>query len=128
MISLTSILLILGALCIAHFFIVLLLLLPIFLLIHFLPSILARQKEHFVAILLLNIFLGWTIIGWIAALIWSLTDTPKTVIYNSFEPVRFSGNNNNTHISDELNKLKSMRDSGLLTDEEFTKAKNKLLS
>jgi hypothetical protein len=34
-----------------------------------------------VAILMLNLFLGWTVIGWIIALIWSCTVTPTTVAY-----------------------------------------------
>jgi Superinfection immunity protein len=33
--------------------------------LYFLPAILARKKQQFVAILLLNIFLGWTFIGWL---------------------------------------------------------------
>lgn len=33
-----------------------------------------------------------------------------------------------TSISDELNKLKKMKDNGLLNDEEFQKAKEKLLT
>ena len=42
--------------------------------IYFLPSIiaLARSKRDIVAILLLNLFLGWTMIGWVVALVWAL--------------------------------------------------------
>jgi Superinfection immunity protein len=41
---------------------------------YFLPSIiaLARSKRDILAIILLNFFLGWTMIGWVVALIWSL--------------------------------------------------------
>jgi len=39
---------------------------------YFVPSIIARKKSHFKKVLLLNIFAGWTLIGWVAALIWSL--------------------------------------------------------
>ncbi|HKH99833.1 MAG TPA: superinfection immunity protein [Candidatus Sulfotelmatobacter sp.] len=40
---------------------------------YFLPSIiaLARSKRDTLAIFLLNFFLGWTVIGWIVALIWA---------------------------------------------------------
>jgi len=38
---------------------------------------LARKHREVVPILLLNLFLGWTIIGWIAALIWSATSNVK---------------------------------------------------
>lgn len=43
--------------------------------IYFIPSIVAYQRQHHsaAAILVLNFFLGGTIIGWIIALIWSLT-------------------------------------------------------
>lgn len=41
--------------------------------LYFLPTIiaLARHKKQTLAIVLLNIFAGWTGIGWIAALIWA---------------------------------------------------------
>ena len=49
---------------------------------YFLPSILAfaRNKRDTTAILLLNIFLGWTVIGWVVALVWAVkTDAPVVV-------------------------------------------------
>jgi len=49
------------------------------LVMYFLPSViaLARSKRDIVAILLLNLFLGWSVIGWIVALIWAVkTDVP----------------------------------------------------
>ena len=44
--------------------------------IYFLPALVALSRRHnnVAAIVLLNFFLGWTVIGWIAALIWSATD------------------------------------------------------
>jgi hypothetical protein len=49
---------------------------------YFLPSIiaLARSKRDILAIFLLNLFLGWSIIGWIIALIWAAkSDYPVAV-------------------------------------------------
>ncbi len=49
---------------------------------YFLPSIiaLARSKRDITAIVLLNFFLGWTMIGWVVALVWALkTDVPMVV-------------------------------------------------
>jgi hypothetical protein len=45
---------------------------------YFLPSIVAWFRHHHqtIAILLLNIFLGWSGLGWIAALVWSATAIP----------------------------------------------------
>src|SRR5215470_16728258 len=54
---------------------------PIFLLVslflYFLPAYLARNKSNFTAILLLNVFAGWTFIGWIVALVWALSAEPQ---------------------------------------------------
>ena len=43
------------------------------LVMYFLPSIiaLARSKRDLLAIFLLNFFLGWSVIGWIVALVWA---------------------------------------------------------
>jgi hypothetical protein len=43
--------------------------------IHFLPAIVAalRHSRHTAAIFLINLFLGWTIIGWVIALAWAFT-------------------------------------------------------
>lgn len=43
--------------------------------IYFLPAVLAYnyRHEHAQDITLLNIFLGWTIIGWVVALIWAFS-------------------------------------------------------
>jgi hypothetical protein len=49
---------------------------------YFLPSIiaLARHKRDLTAIVLLNFFLGWSVIGWIVALVWAVkTDVPMVV-------------------------------------------------
>ena len=49
---------------------------------YFLPSIVAfaRRKRDTAAIVLLNFFLGWTLIGWVVALVWAVkTDVPMVV-------------------------------------------------
>jgi len=47
--------------------------------VHFLPAIIANHRNHRNKwfILLLNIFLGWTILVWIALVIWSLNNDIK---------------------------------------------------
>lgn len=47
----------------------------VLLIIYFLPSIIAAMRGHLsaAAIFVLNFVFGWTFIGWIIALIWSLT-------------------------------------------------------
>lgn len=46
---------------------------------YLLPSIIASSRRHRNGwgILILNLLLGWTIIGWIAALIWSVYRSPS---------------------------------------------------
>ena len=50
-----------------------------FLALHFLPTIVAaiRRAQNVGWIFVVNLFLGWTIIGWIVALIWAATDEPR---------------------------------------------------
>ena len=51
-----------------------LVLLTLVLVIYFLPSFIAllRQHRNKLAIFLLNLFLGWTILGWVSSLVWSV--------------------------------------------------------
>ena len=41
---------------------------------YFLPSFIAilRNHKNKLAILLLNILLGWTVLGWVGSLVWSV--------------------------------------------------------
>jgi hypothetical protein len=43
---------------------------------YFLPSINARERRHpnVGAIFVVNLFLGWTFLGWVLALAWSCTE------------------------------------------------------
>ena len=43
--------------------------------VYFIPWIIARYRSHgsWMAIGVMNLFLGWTVVGWVWALIWSLT-------------------------------------------------------
>ena len=50
--------------------------------LYFLPSIIAfaHGKRDGVSILVLNLFLGWTAVGWVIALVWALKqDVPMVV-------------------------------------------------
>lgn len=39
---------------------------------YFLPTVIGFKNRNVLAIFILNLFLGWTVLGWIAALIWSV--------------------------------------------------------
>lgn len=41
-----------------------------FLVIYLLPTIVGRKKRNAGAIAVVNIFLGWTVVGWVIALAW----------------------------------------------------------
>ena len=43
--------------------------------IYFLPSFVAWKKKRQDAIIVLNLLLGWTILGWIGALIWAMCES-----------------------------------------------------
>jgi len=49
---------------------------------YFLPSIIAvaRSKRDLGAIFVLNLFLGWTAIGWVIALVWALKQDVQVVV------------------------------------------------
>jgi hypothetical protein len=54
-------------------------------LIYFLPTVIALARGHLstLAIFLLNLLLGWTLIGWLIALIWSCTGYTAANYYRS---------------------------------------------
>jgi hypothetical protein len=118
---------------------------------YFLPTIIAmlRGKSNTFAILLLNLFLGWTFIGWIVALIWSVTsdNKPQTIVVNNnssieprnefkalssqgMKPEQIDITNLNSHQEkiNNLQKLKQLLDDGILTQEEFIQQKNQILA
>ena len=45
----------------------------ILLILYLIPAIVGRKKKNATAILVMNLFLGWSVIGWIIALIWATT-------------------------------------------------------
>ena len=57
------------------------LILAVLFLPYFAPTVIALVRSHHQrwAILALNLFLGWTFIGWVIALVWSLTSTVRPI-------------------------------------------------
>ncbi|MBK6589886.1 MAG: superinfection immunity protein [Acidobacteria bacterium] len=56
---------------------------------YFLPSIVAVASSHpqTAAIVLLNLFLGWTFVGWVIALVWAVMNYDKPAIQTTQQPV-----------------------------------------
>jgi hypothetical protein len=48
-------------------------------LLYFAPSVVGMKKQNRSAIFALNFFLGWTLVGWVVALVWALTTEAKPV-------------------------------------------------
>ena len=48
--------------------------------LYFLPSIVAmvRKVKNIAAIIVLNVFLGWTFLGWVGSLVWALAAEKNT--------------------------------------------------
>lgn len=95
---------------------------PVVVMTYLLPTFLALGRRHkaLPAIFALNLFLGWSLLGWVAALVWSLTN-PKPV-----EAVVV--NQAPASAADELAKLAELRDKGIITEEEFQERKKAVLS
>ena len=93
--------------------------LVVVLVVYFLPAINAysKKKRNASAVLTLNFFLGWTLIGWVVALVWSTTkDTEPQVVTQT------------KHSSaDELEKLAELKTKGVITEDEFQAKKKKVL-
>lgn len=90
------------------------------LLIYFLPAIIAssQKKENAGAVLALNFLLGWTLIGWVIALVWAMTKDRQPIVTNTTAP----------STADELTKLADLKERGILSDEEFEAKKRQFLS
>jgi Superinfection immunity protein/Short C-terminal domain len=113
---------------------------------YFLPTIIAilRRKANTGGIFVLNLLLGWTLIGWIGALIWSLSSDaqPTIIVHNQpspapppppvytnvtvRKPIASAGSNQQDKI-DQLRQLKQLLDEGVLTEEEFNRQKASIL-
>ena len=95
--------------------------LPFLVMTYMMPTFLAVGRKHkaLPAIFALNLFLGWSLLGWVATLVWSLTNP------NPSAPVVI--NQAAGSMADELVKLADLRDKGILTEEEFQAKKAALL-
>ena len=105
---------------------------------YFIPAFVAKGKENSVAIFFLNLFLGWTLLGWVGALIWACVTPRKGIIQKKIDiavtnaPAPETSSTpepkqEHTSVADELLKLAQLKDSGVLSEEEFNAQKAKLL-
>lgn len=95
----------------------------IFLLIYFFPALIANYNNHpqLIAIFILNFLLGWTLLGWVAALVWACIKSEEKQVKLQ-EPII------NNSIADEIKKLADLKEQGFLTEEEFNAKKKQILN
>jgi hypothetical protein len=97
------------------------------------------KKNNLTSIALLNVLLGWTVLGWVGALIWAASSeqSERSTAAELAEPPKnewLQGNLPSNPVpqlktaSDELERLASLLDRGLLTKDEFEAQKRKLLA
>jgi hypothetical protein len=55
--------------------------------LYFVPSIIGRSKRNSTAIFMLNLLLGWTVIGWVVAMVWAVAKEAQPVIVNQPAPM-----------------------------------------
>lgn len=92
-------------------------------LLYFTPTIIAWNKRNISSIFALNLLLGWSVIGWVIALVWSLGVDRPTEVKTFF--VDKSPTNNNA--LEQLERLQKLKDSGVLDESEFKSQKQKIL-
>jgi hypothetical protein len=88
--------------------------------IYFLPAIIGRHKRNSGAIFALNLFAGWTFVGWIIALVWACTqDDSPTIVNNHFTTTTEVSNSN-------LDLLNRMRNAGRISNDEYWEERKRL--
>ena len=129
------------------------------LLVYFLPTIIAliSGSNRKGAVFAMNLFLGWTFIGWIWALVWAVSSKrqQQNVIINNhistdriinpiitqplqenFQSIankqldKIETTNIKSHLDkiNQLQKIKELLDNSIITQEEFNEQKSKILA
>lgn len=91
--------------------------------VYFLPSLIASTRLHsnLNPIILLNVFLGWTLIGWVAALVWSASKIDSQAVKpdeKAVEPDKYA----------KLERISLLKERGVLTESEFLSEKERILA
>ena len=99
-----------------------LILLILGLLFYFIPALVAQNNNHSQtgAIFALNLFLGWTLLGWVIALVWACIKSEEKEVKTVITEV-------NNSIADEIKKLAELKEQGILSEEEFNTKKTQIL-
>jgi len=108
--------------------IVVILLVILGILFYFLPTFVSNGKQNRAAIFFVNLFLGWTLIGWLAALIWAIASPPQNKPTQvEVEMKQAFDEPEKENIPSKIEKLTDLHKKGHLTKEEYSKKKKDLL-
>jgi hypothetical protein len=107
--------------------------------LYFLPWIVANHRKvpNEGSIAILNLFLGWTLVGWVVALAMAARSLPRSVttdqtgvspqVSESTTSVSAQSDTPPSTVS-ELERLAELKERGVLSDEEFQRAKDRTLN
>ena len=96
---------------------------------YLLPGVVASSRRHPQrgAIWILTICLGWTLVGWVAALVWACTNSQRVVLERSEMPLASTATPAPVSTADEIEQFSRLKESGVITAEEFEAKKRQLL-
>ena len=101
---------------------------------YFLPCIAAACNRHhnWGAITIVNVFLGWTLVGWVVALAWACTKSESQRVKATPPPIKPLPipqplSLPPEDIVDKLERLARLKEQGVLTEDEFQAQKAKIL-
>lgn len=89
--------------------------------IYLAPTIIANNRRHpsTTGIIILNLFTGWTLLGWIVCFVWAYSNDTRPVVKKTTV--------NKPSLASELKELSELVKQEIITEEEFNERKKKLL-
>lgn len=104
--------------------------------LYFLPTIegALRSQPNQTSIAIVNLLLGWTLVGWVVAMAWACKSQAAVPVAvaprptaHPIEPSPLGAAAPAASVADELSKLAALKDRGILSQDEFDAQKAKVL-
>ena len=97
--------------------------------LYFLPTstALRNRNRNVAAILVLNVFLGWTFLGWVGALVWAFIKTDNSELETVLQALE-DEKAGTTEARAKLTSLQSLRDRNQISENEYLAQRNKILA